>query len=136
MKPRDEVRRELVEQWLAKAEEDFAVAGQLASGEEPFWASAAFHAQQAAEKYLKAFLVEHQTEFRKTHDLGALLDLVAEIDKAFADSLGDLTALNPYGVEARYPGDYPDVGRQDAEEAVSLAGRVRQAVRRALGCRE
>ena len=136
MKPRDEVRRELVEQWLGKAEEDLAAAEHLVASEEPLWASAAFHAQQAAEKYMKAFLVHHQVEFRKTHDLGELLDLVATLDEPFAKSLGDLTILNPYGVDARYPGDYPDVRRQDAEEAVSLAGRVRQAVQRALGRRE
>lgn len=136
MRPRDEVRREIVQQWLAKADEDFAVAERLVCGEEPLLASAAFHAQQAAEKFLKALLVHYQIEFRKTHDLGELLDLVAQVDRPLADSLGDVTALNPYGVETRYPGDHADVRQRDAEDAVSLAGRVRQAVRRALGHRE
>lgn len=136
MKPRDEVRRELVEQWLARAEEDLRVAEALTSGDEPFWASAAFHAQQAAEKYLKALLVHHQIDFPKTHDLGELLDLAATADKPLSESLRDVTALNPYGVAARYPGDYPHVRRQDAQEAVELASRVRQAVRVALGLPE
>jgi HEPN domain-containing protein len=35
----------------------------------------AFHCQQAVEKYVKAILVRHRVEFRKTHDIGQLLDL-------------------------------------------------------------
>ena len=37
-----------------------------------------FHCQQAAEKLLKAALSDLSVRFRKTHDLGALLSLLAE----------------------------------------------------------
>lgn len=39
----------------------------------------AFHCQQAAEKYLKAFLTWHQVAFSKTHDLQELLDIVEAV---------------------------------------------------------
>jgi len=37
-----------------------------------------FHAQQAVEKCLKAVLILHEIEFRKTHNLDELVDLLKE----------------------------------------------------------
>jgi hypothetical protein len=57
MKPPDAIRRELVAQWLARAEEDLGVARHLLAERLPYYTAIGFHAQQAAEKYVKAFLV-------------------------------------------------------------------------------
>jgi len=54
-------------------------------------------------------LTFNQIEFPKTHDLGALLDLVSPVDEPLAESLNDILLLNPYGVEVRYPGDMPKI---------------------------
>ncbi|MFQ6098037.1 MAG: HEPN domain-containing protein, partial [Armatimonadota bacterium] len=70
MRPPEEVKREFVRQWVAKAASHLGVARHLLSDGSPYVEVICFHAQQAAEKYLKAFLVERQIEFPKTHDLG------------------------------------------------------------------
>jgi len=71
MRPRDEVRQELVHDWLAKADADLAVAERLLpDGGAHAWA-VAFHCQQAAEKFLKAYLSWWQIEFPKTHTFPA-----------------------------------------------------------------
>lgn len=132
MKPPEEVRREFVRQWLDKAESDFKLAEHLISENAPFLEAACLHAQQAAEKYLKAFLVEHQVEFPKTHNLGHLLDLSATIDSSLVKRLQQITVLNPYGVDYRYPGDFPEITRDDAGKALKLVGMVRDAILRAL----
>ena len=95
MRLQDEVKLELVKQWLAKAEEDFAVAEYLLGAKTGFWGTIGFHAQQAAEKFFKAFLVEHQIEFPKTHDLMQLLELIALVNKPRAISLESTVELNP-----------------------------------------
>ena len=128
MKPPEKVKRELVRQWLDKAEKDFGLAKHLVLENKPYFEASCFHAQQAAEKYLKALLVWHQVEFPKTHDLDEILDLVATIDSPLAESLRDVITLTPYGVEIRYPGDFPDTTPEDAKTAVELAGKVRDAV--------
>jgi HEPN domain-containing protein len=87
MKSPEEAKRELYERWIRRADEDLAVAEQLSFDGVPYFGSIGFHAQQAAEKFLKAFLVWHQIEFPKTHDLGKLLQLVARSDQKLADSL-------------------------------------------------
>ena len=128
MTPPDEAQRDIVLQWFAKAEKDFDLARHLVSEGCRYREAIAFHSQQAAEKLLKGFLALHQTDFPKTHNLGELLDRVARIHAGLADSLRDITALNPYGVEYRYPGDFPDLTHDDAEEAFRLADKVWAAV--------
>ncbi len=76
MRRPEEVRHDLVQQWLSRAEEDLDVATRLIAESTPYLSTVAFHAQQAAEKFLKAFLVRHGVEFPKTHDLEELLDRV------------------------------------------------------------
>ena len=124
----DEIRRGFVKEWLRKAEEDIGVAEHLAAENVGYYAAIGFHAQQAAEKYLKAFLVDRQLEFPKTHDLAELLDLVAGADSSLSASLNEIVALTPYGVDARYPADLPDISREEADRAVLLARRTREAI--------
>jgi HEPN domain-containing protein len=127
MRPPEEVKAELVRQWLKKAEEGLNAAKVLLSYGQSFLSAVGFHAQQAAEKYLKAFLTFRQTEFPKTHDIGELLALIARTDAGLAASLRPAVLLTPYGVEIRYPSDAPEL-RHQAEEAVRLAGVVRDAI--------
>lgn len=61
-----------------------------------------FHCQQAAEKTLKALLAYYQVEFRKTHDLAELIDLLEDNGHPIPVELGDLDKLSPFAVEYRY----------------------------------
>ncbi len=128
MKPPDEVRRDLVQQWLQKAEEDLGVADLLLAQHTPYLSATGFHLQQAVEKFLKALLVRHQIEFPKTHDLGKLLDLLTSVEAPLVEALESLTGLNTYSVEARYPGDLPVVSRAEVEEALQLTREAREKV--------
>ena len=48
----------ILDEWIAKAEGDFATAQrELRARRAPNYDAACFHSQQCAEKYLKAFLV-------------------------------------------------------------------------------
>lgn len=128
MKRPEEVRREFVRQWIRKADEDLAAARLLIAQRPDLRYVSCFHAQQAAEKYLKAFLVEHQIEFQKTHDLALLLDRAAVADPALALDLGDAEELSIYGVEVRYPSDLPDPSTEQVRAAFETAERVRATV--------
>jgi HEPN domain-containing protein len=132
MRPRDQALRELVGQWLDRADADLAVAKRLLQDEEPYAWAAAFHAQQAAEKFLKAVLVRRQIEFPKTHDLQQILSLVRTQEVVLADALAQAAALTQYAVQTRYPGQFPDVSPEDAREAVRLADQVAGYVRPSL----
>ena len=132
MTPREKSIRELVLEWVAKAEDDFGFAGLGISHDAPFSGPIAFLCQQCAEKYLKAFLVAHGVEFPKTHSIEELLELTAPLDAGLAESLRDADELSPYGVDIRYPADFPDMSPALAKEAFDRASKVRDAVRTAL----
>ena len=132
MRRREQVIRDFVQQWLHKAESGLTSAEMLASGELPDYFTSAFHSQQAAEKLLKAFLVRHQIEFRKTHDLDQLLRLAAQVDSSVRDELASCVWLSPFGVGFRYPGEYPRVDQVSARNAVAEAKQVREAVLKRL----
>ncbi len=97
-----------------------------------FFSTIGFHCQQAAEKYLKAFLTWRQIEFPKTHDLSLLLGLISTAAPSLAESLEEVPELTSYGVEIRYPGDIPEIAKEDAIEAVDLAEKVREAIQDVL----
>jgi HEPN domain-containing protein len=133
MQPAEEqARRQLVAQWLQKAEIDLRAAEALLANAPPLLYPSCFHAQQAAEKFLKAFLTWHQVEFPKTHAIGELLDLAAAVDAALADGLAAATVLSPYGVAIRYPGEQPEPSPAETAEAIDLAKTVKSVVLAAL----
>ncbi len=97
---------------------------ELALGEK-FYEEAAFHAQQAAEKALKALISATGTRPPKTHDIDVLLEILqrAGVDRP-SEELSSLTA---YAVEARYPG--PPIVAEEAGEALRVAERAVEWVR-------
>lgn len=64
-----------------------------------------------------------QIDFPKTHDLDLLRTLLPEDWKTRLEPV-DLAELSEWSVEARYPGDWPEVTSADADQAVALARRV------------
>jgi len=89
--------------WLRKARSDLlAVANNLAADETP-WDVVAFHAQQAAEKALKALLVHFGTRPPRTHDCAALLDMCLPHDEGLGRFQEACQALGQLGVWPRYP---------------------------------
>jgi HEPN domain-containing protein len=132
MRNREQVVWDFVQQWLKKAESDLEAAKILLETEVEDYFSCAFHSQQAAEKFLKACLVLHQVEFRKTRDLDELLSLTDSIDSSLGREIGSCVWLTPYGVEFRYPGEYPVVDENTAEKAYKESELVKEAVMKRL----
>jgi HEPN domain-containing protein len=92
--------------------------------------TACFHCQQCAEKYVKAFLTEHDIDFPRNHDLVRLLMLCLTVDESFETIRDNLRRLENYGVIIRYPGF--TVPLELAHEALEDASRVREFVKKKL----
>lgn len=116
--------------WVARAEEDAALMRSALRRKVPLLYGATFHAQQCAEKYLKALLIARGQAFPRTHDLAALHDLCLQADLRVAIELGQLERLNAYAVQVRYPGEDPTL--DEAREAVAIAQAVRRWARAVL----
>src|SRR2546427_8714820 len=118
--------------WAVMAEGDLRAAELLLASSEggDLWI-VCFHAQQCAEKYLKALLTLCAVDFPRVHDLTELLHLVPG-GIGLGLSSEEIAALNPYAVDTRYPGDWTAVDPEEAGEAVALARKVRDEVRKRL----
>ncbi len=117
----DELQWDLARGWLEKAEEDMTAARVLLEGLPGPFNAVAFHAEQAAEKLLKALLVYHRIDIPRTHDLSYLLELVADVEPDIAHRARPARDLTPHAVLHRYPGDYEPTDRDSAEHLLSLA---------------
>lgn len=126
--PEKEIILKIVGEWVFKADQDIKAAEALLLQELPLLYPSCFHSQQAAEKYLKAYLTMCQVEFPKTHSIREILDLVRTVDDELADTLLPAAALTPYGVEIRHPGDVPEPTQNETEEALALARQVADVV--------
>ena len=120
---------EVLAHWVQKAEHDLEAANRIFALEDgcPF-DTVCFHCQQVAEKYIKCLLTLREIAAPRTHDLRALALLLPE-DAVLPITAEELAELNPYAVQARYAGDWPEPMLSDARRALSLAFTVRQAVR-------
>jgi HEPN domain-containing protein len=131
MKPDPEILRK-VSHWLEFAEEDLRLArhGLTLTSGVPY-RLIAFHAQQCAEKYLKAYLVYHGIDFPYTHNIARLLELCAQKGD-WVIEVSEAEELTPFAITARYPGEDEKVTEKESVHAIEVAEKVRNIVRKAL----
>jgi HEPN domain-containing protein len=123
--------KEVTREWILRAEEDYRVAKRESRvQDEPSYSAVSFHAQQCAEKYLKAFMQEHEVTLTKTHDLVYLLEQVLSIKPLWSVYRNALEHLVDFAVEARYPGS--TITKEQALEALSIATEIRSVIKEEL----
>ena len=119
-----------VRQWITKAEEDLIVANQLMQMEYPPKGAIGFHYQQSAEKFLKAFLLYHNEDIPRTHNIEFLLEKAKKFDPAFAEI--DPGNLTDYGVEVRYPGDFLEPSLNELSLFLNIVEKIRNIAGRRM----
>ena len=129
--PNTEIFRK-AKQWMIYGDEDLRLARHaltLLSGCP--YRLIAYHAQQCAEKYLKAYLVYHRIDFPYTHNISRLLELCEE-NSGWPSKIREAEELTPFAITARYPGEDEKVTKKEALRAVGIAAKIRQTVRKTL----
>jgi HEPN domain-containing protein len=132
MKAPDRAVVDKVLKWLNYGDEDLRLArhGLSLSSYCPY-RLIAFHAQQCAEKHLKAYLVFRGIDFPYTHNISRLLELCGD-EAPWAESLLDAEELSPFATTVRYPGEEEEVSEEEAIQAINIAAKVYEVVREAL----
>lgn len=121
-----------VRAWVAKAELDFRLTQDMLNRNEEWLAGdICFHAEQCAEKYLKARLVFDDIHFPRIHDINELTKLLPTGVRPRA-SEHERSMLTIYAVTMRYPGDYDAPTIPEARTTVRVARRIRAKIRRSL----
>ena len=120
--------------WLDKAEEDSIACDALMKSERVPYSVVCFHAQQMAEKYLKAYLTFLNVEFRKTHDLVMLLDeYCIPANAELAKIRNYAIILCDYSINTRYPGNFYLLGITEAKEAIDAANCIKEIILKQIG---
>jgi HEPN domain-containing protein len=123
---------EIAKEWLEKAEEDYGFACASIEGTN-YFAQVCFHFQQAAEKYLKAFIVANKLEFRAVHNLLELLDGCSQKEPGIEKLKDACYFLNPFYIDTRYPVHWPaHYDKDTAIKAKEETSKIRDWIRKSL----
>jgi HEPN domain-containing protein/predicted nucleotidyltransferase len=117
-----------IDMWLRKAGTDRRVIDAALALEDVPWDAVGFHAQQLAEKYLKALLVRSGIRPPRTHALHELIDACGRQGSRLPDLAQSCKALERFGVAARYPEDEWEPSEAEGRAAVDAANRIVAAV--------
>ena len=109
-------------EWLNRARSDLSMA--KAQGVGIYYEDLCFHAQQAAEKAIKAVLLHRGIRFPYVHDIGELIRLLRRKTVSVPARVWKARELTHYAVETRYPGLSEPVSDKEYRDAVTLAETV------------
>ena len=124
---------DIIKEWISKAHEDFEFARINLEEEKPFYAQICFHFQQAVEKYLKAYIIVNELEFRKIHDLPLLMKQCSSNDSSFTKFAESCEYLTTFYIETRYPVHWPiHLSKNEAEKAYDAAQKIRTFLKKKL----
>jgi HEPN domain-containing protein len=111
---------------LNMADRDMAAYRVLRDSNEVHFSVICFHAQQAVEKCLKAVLYFRRIEFRRTHDLTLLCELLAEHRIPLPFPIEEITRLTPCAVTLRYDDVEIEVANLDVADLERIVTVTRQ----------
>ncbi|MCC6578851.1 MAG: HEPN domain-containing protein [Phycisphaeraceae bacterium] len=118
--------REHAQFLLSKAKDDLRVVRLLEmEPSAPRWATA-FHAQQAAEKAIKAVLASRGIRYPHTHDLTMLINLVAGTTLSMPPHVDRIAALTVFAVQQRYGEDSPNCDSTPIDQLLDTAKKTIQ----------
>ena len=119
---------QIITEWLNKADEDYEFAVSIVE-DSTFYAQICFHFHQAAEKYLKSFIIAKELEFKKIHDLIVLLKMCSGENSALEKLNEDCKRLNRFYIDTRYPVHWPtQYTKEEALKAQNATQNIRKAI--------
>jgi HEPN domain-containing protein len=115
--------------WLIKADNDIKIIEHelMLPESERVNDAVCFHCQQAAEKYLKALLIFHESEVPKTHNIEYIQSLLKERHPDISEI--EVRDLSLFGVDIRYPDNFYQPTNEEVEFYTGLVMKIRDIVK-------
>ena len=120
-----------IKDWIIVADKDIISVRELMKNSQ-LVSAAAFHCQQAIEKYFKAYLLEHDWELQKTHDLMKLYSEIKKIKDLQIDE-DTLMEIDKVYMDTRYPDDYVEPSEKEIERFYNFAKDIASQIKKELG---
>jgi len=119
---------DIVKQWIEKADHDLGTAQVTYLYIPKYLDTIAFHCQQAAEKYLKGFLLFLDIPYKKQHSLNYLLGVISQKVEISDELYDNASELEDFAVEIRYPDTSVDLSDDEIQQAFKIAKLIRAFV--------
>jgi HEPN domain-containing protein len=116
---------DVVKQWIEKADHDLGTAQVTFLYLPQYRDTIAFHCQQAAEKYLKGFLLFLDIPFKRQHSLNYLLGLLSSKIEISNDLYDNSSELEDFAVEIRYPDTSIELSDDEIQKALKISKIIR-----------
>ena len=113
-----------VKEWFMIADSDFDSAKILNEAVRKHYEIICYHCAQAAEKYLKGYLIFKDIEPKKTHDLRYLNNLCMELHTDFENLITECAFLNKFANDIRYPHKF-ETRESDVNISIKYVERIR-----------
>jgi HEPN domain-containing protein len=126
----------IIKSWIEKADHDLGSAKIIFQHLPDYFDTIAFHCQQAVEKYIKACLVNLNIDFKRSHDLLYLLELLSGQTDVTTETFDKAIQLNEYSVEIRYPNQIIFLSNEELKSAISIADEFREICFGILGLKD
>ncbi len=112
--------------WLEKADSDLGAAKILLVYLPEYKEAVAFHCQQAVEKYLKAYLIFLDIEFKPSHNLVYLINQINTKDSTSDSYYPLVIKFEGFAVEFRYPNATIMPTDEELKEAIQITETIRK----------
>jgi HEPN domain-containing protein len=119
---------DIVKQWIEKADHDLGTAQVTYLYLPKYHDTIAFHCQQAAEKYLKGFLLFLDISFSRQHSLNYLLGLLSQKIEIPDELFDNASELEDFAVDIRYPDTSVELSDDEIQQAFKIAKLIRAFV--------
>lgn len=119
---------DIVRQWIEKGDHDLGTAQVTFLYISRFRDTIAFHCQQAAEKYLKGYLLFLDIPFQRKHSLNYLLGLISTKIEVYDEIYDNASILEDFAVEIRYPDTSIELSDEDIQQALMISKFIRKYV--------
>ena len=119
---------DIVKQWIEKADHDLGTAQVTYLYLPKYHDTIAFHCQQAAEKYLKGFLLFLDISFSRQHSLNYLLGLLSQKIEIPDELFDNASELEDFAVDIRYPDTSVELSDDEIQQAFMIAKLIRAFV--------
>ena len=119
---------DVVKQWIEKADHDLGTAQVTYLYLPKYRDTIAFHCQQAAEKYLKGFLLYLDISFSRQHSLNYLLGLLSQKIEIPDELFDNASELEDFAVDIRYPDTTVELSVDEIQHSFKIAKLIRAFV--------
>lgn len=117
----DEKKIDFIKEWIYEANNDLGLAQFVIDNNGKYYDLVCFHCQQAAEKFLKAYIIYLRLYYRKVHDLNYLLNVIEKKKKISKSLHKKAEVLNEYSIDSRYPDYWHDPTLEETKECIEYA---------------